>query len=418
MLNQITSSLSMSDSTFLGKWRRKCAKHLLSVPIFVVFSYLDFLDSVFCVIYKHLDFLFEGKASPCYCTTKKIDINGQFSDDNEISETLQYGKRKKLKELVVLLRFVEDLLNKSKGFEAIYSSTNRKNGDFYRVGNRWSDCGCDSCISWMKRDDPKLHVEPLEIQIELKTSSSFWTKTLFPKLSESKKIKEYQMYAVDILGHGKSPKPRDSLYTLKEHVEWIEKSLISEYKLNSFHVQFFPSKEGVEMRAMKWLTPKRLWPPTAFIWSIMVWYEHLSRCVCLLVCRNHRFWEALIKRLTSSRDVNFMVMDLTKHIHHSGWHTTHNVLYRGVKEMDKNLETLMKLKKRVHVIVGSRDKTIPPDFRHNIKTKFPDVELLNIPNAGHRSIILTRETDFAHNLFHIWQNTASHHHHHAHTEGE
>ncbi|MBA0729598.1 hypothetical protein Golax_025477 [Gossypium laxum] len=149
----------MSDSTFLGKWRRKCAKHLLSAPNFVVFSYLDFLDSVFCVIYKHLDLLFEGKASPCYCTTKKIDINGQLSDDNEISETLQYGKRKKLKELVVLLRFVEDLLNKSKGFEAIYSSKNRKNGDFYRVGNRWSDCGCDSCISWMKTDDPKLHVE-------------------------------------------------------------------------------------------------------------------------------------------------------------------------------------------------------------------------------------------------------------------
>ncbi|KAG4121988.1 hypothetical protein ERO13_D11G239601v2 [Gossypium hirsutum] len=223
---------------------------------------------------------------------------------------------------------------------------------------------------------------------------------------------------------------QETIYTLKEHVEWIEKSLICEYKLNSFHVvahsmgciiglalaakhstslksitlvapPYFPSKEGVEMRAMKWLTPKRLWPPTAFIWSIMVWYEHLSRCVCLLVCRNHRFWEALIKRLTASRDVNFMVMDLTKHTHHSGWHTTHNVLYRGVKEMDKNLETLMKLKKRVHVIVGSRDKTIPPDSRHNIKTKFPDVELLNIPNAGHRSIILTRETDFAHNLFHI-----------------
>ncbi|TYG95399.1 hypothetical protein ES288_A11G264400v1 [Gossypium darwinii] len=425
----------MSDSTFLAKWRRKCAKHLLSVPNFVVFSYLDFLDSVFCVIYKHLDLLFEGKASPCYCTTKKIDINGQLSDDNEISETLQYGKRKKLKELVVLLRFVEDLLNKSKGFEAIYISKNRKNGDFYRVGNRWSDCGCDSCISWMKTDDPKLHVEVNKASSQaignpnrtenvifihgILSSSSFWTKTLFPKLSESKKIKEYQMYAVDILGHGKSPKPRDSLYTLKEHVEWIEKSLISEYKLNSFHVvaHSMGCIIGLAPSNLSPLLPL-LWPPTAFIWSIMVWYEHLSRCVCLLVCRNHRFWEALIKRLTSSRDVNFLVMDWTKHIHHSGWHTTHNVLYIGVKEMDKNLETLMKLKKRVHVIVGSRDKTSPPDFRHNIKTKFPDVELHNIPNAGHRSIILTRETDFAHNLFHIWENTASHHHHNAHTEGE
>ncbi|KAK8628196.1 hypothetical protein V6N13_063906 [Hibiscus sabdariffa] len=149
----------MSDSTFLGKWTRKCAKHLLSAPNFVVFSYLDFLDSVFCVIYKHLDLLFEGKASACYCTSKKGEMsNGDSNGETGMSDTLQYGKRKKLKELIVLLQFVENLLNRNKGFEAKYSSKNPKRGDFYRNGHRWSDCGCDSCISWMKSDDPKLHV--------------------------------------------------------------------------------------------------------------------------------------------------------------------------------------------------------------------------------------------------------------------
>ncbi|KAK8628195.1 hypothetical protein V6N13_063905 [Hibiscus sabdariffa] len=274
------------------------------------------------------------------------------------------------------------------------------------------------------------------------SSSSFWTKTVFPKLSEPNKSKEYNMFAVDLLGYGKSPKPWDNLYTLKDHVEWIEKSVISEFQLNSFHLvahsmgciiglalaakhskslksitlvapPYFPSKDGVEFTAMNWLTPKRLWPPVAFISSIMAWYEHLGRCVCLLVCRNHRTWEALLRRLTGSRDLNFIVLDLTKHTHHSGWHTTHNVLYRGVKDMDKNLEILIKLRKKVHVIVGSRDKTVPPDCGQNMKNKFPDVELLSIPNAGHRSVVFSRENEFSHNLFHIWNNAASHHIHQA-----
>ncbi|XVF06696.1 hypothetical protein REPUB_Repub06bG0072800 [Reevesia pubescens] len=454
----------MSNPTFL----RKCTKNLLSAPNFVVFSYLDFLDSVFCVVYKYLDVFFEGKASPCYCTNKKIsEVNGGCNgvDGNEeigMSETL-HGRKKKLKELIVLLQFVEKMLNrKKKGVdEADYSFRNQKNAAVCRLGNRWSDCGCDSCISWMDSDDPKLHVEVKEASSQaikredskgnpntnenvifihgILSSSSFWTKTLFPKLSDETKKRNdynYNMFAVDLLGYGKSPKPRDSLYTLKDHVEWIEKSLISEFGLSSFHLvahsmgciiglalaakhsksvksitlvapPYFPSKDGVEFRAMNCLTPKRLWPPVAFISSIMAWYEHLGRSVCLLMCRNHRTWETLIKRLTRVRDLDFMFLDLMKHTHHSGWHTTHNVLYRGVKQMDKNLETLMKSRKKVHVFMGTKDKSVPPDCGNKMKTKFPEVEVNNIPNAGHRSIIFRREDDFAQNLFQIWENASS-----------
>ncbi|XVE90249.1 hypothetical protein DITRI_Ditri20bG0063700 [Diplodiscus trichospermus] len=447
----------MSNSIFL----KKCTKSLLSAPNFVVFSYLDFLDSVFCVIYKYLDEFFEGKASPCYCTGKKMinenGSNGKFGGNEDIgmSETL-HGRKKKLKELISLIQFVENLLNKKKGFEADYCFRNQKKAAIHRLGHRWSDCGCDSCISWMKSDDPMLHVaveeassheeskgnpnqNPSENVIYIHgilSSSTFWTKTLFPKLSESKKSNEYSMFAVDLLGYGKSPKPRDSLYTLKDHVEWIEKSVISQYELNSFHLvahsmgsiialalaakhiksvksvtlvapPYFPSKDGIEFTAINCLTPKKLWPPVAFISSIMAWYEHLGRCVCLLMCRNHRIWESLIKRLTGSRDLNFVLSDMTKHTHHSGWHTTHNVLYRGVKQMDDNLETLMKSKKKVHVILGTKDKSVPPNCGENIKKKFPDVEVENIPNAGHRSVIFRREKDFAQNLFKTWENAAA-----------
>ncbi|XVF42663.1 hypothetical protein PTKIN_Ptkin01aG0382600 [Pterospermum kingtungense] len=425
----------MSNSTFL----RKCTKSLLSAANFVVFSYLDVLDFVFCVVYKFLDAFFEGKASPCYCTStstsKKMSENGSngkswdFGNDEEIgmSETL-LGRKKKSMKFIGLLEFVGKLLNKKQGVGD--SSRKPKNGGVPRLGNRWSECGCDACISWMKNDDPKLHVvvkeasssqaiirdskenpNPSENVIFIHgilSSSSFWTKTLFPKLSESEKSNEYNMFAVDILGYGQSPKPRDNLYTLKDHVEWIEKSVVTEYQLNSYHLvahsmgciialalaakhpksiksvtlvapPYFPSKDGVEFTAINRFTPKRLWPPVEFISSIMAW------------------------------DLNFMLLDLTKHTHHSGWHTTHNVLYRGVKQMDTNLETLMKSKKKVHVIVGTEDTSVPADCGHNIKKKFLDVEVNHIPNAGHRSIVFGREKDFAHDLFRIWENAAADH---------
>lgn len=68
-------------------------------------------------------------------------------------------------------------------------------------------------------------------------SSSFWTQTIFPKVSETVK-KKYRMFAVDLLGFGKSPKPRNCLYTIKDHRESIETSVILPYQLDkdSFHI--------------------------------------------------------------------------------------------------------------------------------------------------------------------------------------
>jgi pimeloyl-ACP methyl ester carboxylesterase len=67
------------------------------------------------------------------------------------------------------------------------------------------------------------------------SSSSFWTETVFPNLSETINH-NYRLFAVDLLGFGRSPKPRDCSYTLNNHVETIEKSVISPFQLDSFHL--------------------------------------------------------------------------------------------------------------------------------------------------------------------------------------
>lgn len=67
------------------------------------------------------------------------------------------------------------------------------------------------------------------------SSSKFWTETVFPNVSEAAKSR-YRLLAVDLLGFGRSPKPPESLYTLREHVEMIESSVLQRFQVKSFHI--------------------------------------------------------------------------------------------------------------------------------------------------------------------------------------
>jgi hypothetical protein len=44
---------------------------------------------------------------------------------------------------------------------------------------------------------------------------------------------------------------------------------------------------------MQQVAPKKIWPLVAFGASVMSWYEHLGRAVCLVICKHHHFWEPL-----------------------------------------------------------------------------------------------------------------------------
>ncbi|KAJ4838440.1 hypothetical protein Tsubulata_022063 [Turnera subulata] len=263
------------------------------------------------------------------------------------------------------------------------------------------------------------------------SSSAFWTETVFPNISETTKH-NYRLIAVDLLGFGRSPKPRDCLYTLRDHLEMIEKSAITPYELKSFHLvahsmgciialalaakyskcvksitliapPYFPSsEEGSSLMALEKLAGKTLWPPLLFGSSFMSWYEHLGRCVCLLVCRNHRTWERILKLLTRRRDVHFMVKDLTRHTHHSAWHTMHNVICGGAKSMDDFLETLSECKVKLCVVQGDRDYVVPVECSNNIRTKVPSAEIDIISNTDHCSVVIGRERDFTQYLEQRW----------------
>lgn len=67
------------------------------------------------------------------------------------------------------------------------------------------------------------------------SSSSMWVETVFPNLSQVAK-QSFRMIAVDLLGFGRSPKPTNCTYTLKDHLQMMEKSLLTPLQLNSYHI--------------------------------------------------------------------------------------------------------------------------------------------------------------------------------------
>ncbi|KAI3501409.1 hypothetical protein L1887_29277 [Cichorium endivia] len=428
---------SMAD--LLGKWPRKTAEFLISVTNPLVFIVLDFLDVIMCTFFRYADEYFEGKSTPCYCRSQNGTSHCKEKNIG-ISDTL-FDRKNVFREMGFL------------GITPSKASQSSKNSGSEELGKtRWSDCSCASCVSWMKNgDDQKLHVvvkEPSEgnqdsgkpstenvIFLHGFLSSSFlWTETVFPELGDSK----YKLFAVDLLGFGNSPKPRKCLYTLNDHMEMVEKSVIHEFNLTSFHLvahsmgciiaialaakhpnniksltllapPYFLSngEEDASQIALKRLAYKSLWPPLSFGASFMTWYEHLGRCVCFIVCRNHTTWERILKFVTRKSKLNFLVIDLTRHTHHSAWHTMHNVICGGAKMIDPCLEILRRTRARVTVVQGSQDQVVPLECSNNVKVKVPDAEVRVINDADHRTVIMGREKEFARDLELIWDSVAN-----------
>lgn len=62
-----------------------------------------------------------------------------------------------------------------------------------------------------------------------------------------------------------------------------------------------PKGEDGAQHMMRRVAPRRVWPPIAFGASMACWYEHVSRTICLLICKNHRVWDFLFKLITRNR---------------------------------------------------------------------------------------------------------------------
>ncbi|KAL6005714.1 hypothetical protein ACLOJK_006285 [Asimina triloba] len=255
------------------------------VVSFIVFTFLDLLDVVLCVVYRLFDFVMEAEWKPCYCSSAKeamtssgeilvseqgeskiVRLNSSKLQLEDISDTLYSRsslvseisnttvkelKRLKSEEGAATIRTGEKAKNGSSRSTFTINSTivellqGKIGGQQSHPNPRWSDCDCKTCASWISSCKETLFVKvdgAIDNAVEdvlfihgFISSSAFWTETVFPNLSESTKSK-YRLIAIDLLGFGRSPKPTDSLYTLRDHLDMIERSALEPYELKKFHI--------------------------------------------------------------------------------------------------------------------------------------------------------------------------------------
>ncbi|CAM6103530.1 unnamed protein product [Calypogeia fissa] len=327
-----------------------------------------------------------------------------------------------------------------------------------RIGKqvvRWSDCGCQRCTAWQSEKDQLLYVhvedkdflgsisnEPNAANIATAennviflhgflSSSSFWADTVL-HLPDSVRS-SHRLFAVDLLGFGRSPKPSNSMYTMAEHIDMIRRSVLEPYGIQKFHLvahsmgctvalalaanypsalnsitviapPYVPSVAGEPSSTdvMEQLAARRVWPLITFGSSVMSWYEHIGRVVCFVVCKHHRFWEPLLffvhSKLPGTRAPLSCVTDFTRHTHHSAWHVFHNTICNGGQAADHCLEVLKKAGKRVRVIHGTRDAVVPFKSSMSLSERHPNVRLTTVTSADHGTVVFGREAQLAEEL--------------------
>lgn len=465
---------------------------LNEVVSFIVFSFLDLVDFLLCFLYRFADFWIESQWKPCYCSSAKEAITSSgkilvseqgeskvvclsssklhledISDTlytrpslvSEVSKlTINEFKRLKLDTTKTVVRSCEKI--KKAGNGNVRSSTFTINSTIVemlqgKMGGqqlhpipRWSDCDCKFCTSWTSSTSESLYVKAQEPKGKARedvifihgfiSSSAFWTETLFPNFSTSAKS-TYRFLAVDLLGFGRSPKPVDSLYTLREHVEMIENSVIEQYQVKSFHIvahslgcilalalavkykgsvksltllapPYFPVPKGEQgtQYVMRRLAPRHVWPPMAFCASIGCWYEHITRTVCLLICKNHRLWEFLTKLVTRNRIKTFLLEGFFCHTHNAAWHTLHNIICGTASKLEGYLDTVRDhLKCDVTIFHGKDDELIPVECSTNVQAKIPRARVKLIEKKDHITIVVGRQKAFARELEEIWKTSST-----------
>ncbi|KAL6906482.1 hypothetical protein ACP4OV_004083 [Aristida adscensionis] len=451
----------------------------------VVFMLLDVLEVLLCVVYKVADYMVEGAWRPCYCSrSSSASAAGAATGKIVVSER---GGSKVVSMLSATRLHLEDIsdtlytrpsvlacaaaaASASSSSAAAPRRSARAPAGFAKltvhstivqllrgkvgVGDgakhapypspRWSDCHCANCNP-ADTDRLFVHVEAPQDGGAATTeedvlfihgfisSSGFWTETVLPHVSPAARARR-RLFAVDLLGFGRSPKPADSLYTLREHVEMIERSVIERYGVRSFHIvahslgsilalalavkypaavksltlvapPYFPVPRGEvgTQYVLRTVAPRRVWPAIAFGASVACWYEHLSRTVSIVLCKHHRLWELAFRVFTLYRVRTYLMDGFFCHTHIASWHTLHNIICGSAGKIDECLEIVRdQLTCDVTVYHGRDDELLPVQCSYAVKSRIPRAEVKVIDGKDHVTIVVGRQKDLARELEEIW----------------
>lgn len=126
-------------------WQERASRCLISALSLLVFAFLDLVDFVLCYVYWFVDGILEENPIPCYCWNRREKQGSPdgVGEEEEVSDTL-YERRNLFRENGLVC------------FGGRSSEKEEKGGS--RSRSRWSDCGCESCVSWLGKEVEKLYL--------------------------------------------------------------------------------------------------------------------------------------------------------------------------------------------------------------------------------------------------------------------
>ncbi|XP_066347643.1 probable lysophospholipase BODYGUARD 3 [Miscanthus floridulus] len=166
---------------------------------FVVFSALDVLDVVLCLVYKLVDYAAEAEWKSCYCAAARLAGPRGVQVAAAAAPTAVAGPKVVRPVVGVVIRQA--------------AAGGRAGPKVVRLSSE------SSSHLYVHVQAPPPTLPPVETEDVVFihgfiSSSVFWTETVFPAFSPAARSR-YRMFAVDLLGFGRSPKPAESLYTLR-----------------------------------------------------------------------------------------------------------------------------------------------------------------------------------------------------------
>uniref|UniRef100_A0A803L5C2 AB hydrolase-1 domain-containing protein n=1 Tax=Chenopodium quinoa TaxID=63459 RepID=A0A803L5C2_CHEQI len=402
---------------------------------FLVFILLDLLDFILCMVYKIADFVVEAEWKPCYCCSSSAKQAMAVTSTGKTILVSEKGESTKIVRLTSTKLQLEDVSDTLYTRPSLVSEISKTTVNELRRLNKVKSEVCNLSQSRGGRiaiarlvalGQPRLRMPSLYILMVLNlvrdktstedvlfihgfiSSSKFWTETVFPNFTAATKSK-YRLFAVDLLGFGRSPKPTDSLYTLREHVEMIERSVLESNRVKSFHIvahslgcilalalavrhpskiksltliapPYFPVPKGEQATqyVLRRVAPRRVWPPIAMGASIACWVR------------------------------TYLMEGFFLHTHNAAWHTLHNIICGSASKLDKYLDVVRdRLKCNVTVFHGRDDELLPVECSYNVQTKIPRAQVKVFDNKDHITIVVGRQKAFARELEEIWSNSSS-----------
>ncbi|CAM6128229.1 unnamed protein product [Calypogeia fissa] len=266
------------------------------------------------------------------------------------------------------------------------------------------------------------------------SSSDFWFDSNIIPMLDGEIKERHMIFAPDMLGCGRSPRPHDSVYTLSDQVDALEHSVLRKYNLDSFHIvahsmgtipalavaarfprrvrsltliapvyagRSDPKREGGEeivTHCKSILSFQDPWSMAAIRSLTALEYYNINRCFGHLLFSRHQLLVPIFQRLLQKRWPRSFVRDYLAVTHDAAWHIVHNTVIGGSHAVVPALRKLRDRGMRVFVIHGTEDTSCPFKQSASMAQHFENVVFAPVKGMGHVNVVLGRHDEVLRHL--------------------